>query len=761
MAYTINKFNGETLIVLDDGTIDTSTSLGLVGRNYVGYGETQNENFIFLLENFANDAPPSRPLQGQLWYNNTNNLVYVYNGSSWAVVGSAVLGDTPPEEPTAGALWLRTPINTLNVWTGTTWAFIGPEAVPGFGITRARSATVQDSNGDNRAVIFLEIDEAPIALCSSVAFTINPSTPLAYFNSNIIVGINMAVNAKLNGSVTGNAASADRLSTGRFINNVNFDGQSNITIKASTTNRLTKGEYLTGSNFDGSEPTTWGVDATSANVIGKVVVRNSEGGFAAGTITANVIGNLTGNVNSSGTSQFNIIEANQFIGATLTGNAFSASQLETPRKINGVNFDATQDITVTAAAGTLTGNTLNSTVTTSTLTSVGTLVNLNVNDTGISVGSSGQLQMIVDGSIPTVRSITGTLNFDIGETGPDISFVNSATSLSLGGPNSPAILGDNTTNLGITGYKFNNVYANSFLGNATTSTLSVSATNLVGGGLGAIPYQTAPGTTEMLGLGAAGTVLTAQAGGVAWATVSRESLTKGGYVNLVNTTNPGVSVDSFTGLVAATISVDATTTNTASKVVARDASGNFAAGTITASLVGNVTGNVIGNSSTATSLQTARAINGVAFNGTTDITINATDPSKVPTAGGSMSGYLTLNANPVNALHATPKQYVDSRLPQYTFTYGNTVYSTSGFTNQVGSWNNGANYFDVFPPVGKTMSNLVSFIPSIAVIHYAGGVNGDDSMRCTWSNLGDRIRVYVQNTEQRSTPAANYMAIWS
>jgi len=37
MAYVINKFNGVQLVVLDDGTIDTSTSLGLVGRNYVGW----------------------------------------------------------------------------------------------------------------------------------------------------------------------------------------------------------------------------------------------------------------------------------------------------------------------------------------------------------------------------------------------------------------------------------------------------------------------------------------------------------------------------------------------------------------------------------------------------------------------------------------------------------------------------------------------------------------------------------------------------
>jgi hypothetical protein len=104
--------------------------------------------------------------------------------------------------------------------------------------------------------------------------------------------------------------------------------------------------------------------------------------------------------------------------------------------------------------------------------------------------------------------------------------------------------------------------------------------------------------------------------------------------------------------------------------------------------------------------------------------------------------------------------YVNS-IPNYTIISGNTIFSTSGFTNQVGSWNNSANFFDVFPPSGKTMGNLVAFIPSIAVIHYAGGVDGNDSLRCTWSSLADRIRVYVQNTEQRSTPAANYMAIWS
>jgi hypothetical protein len=756
MAYVINKFNGVQLVVLDDGTIDTSTSLGLLGRNYIGYGETQNENFVFLLENFANTAPPSRPLVGQIWFNTTDDTAYAYDGSNWNPIGSATSSSTAPLNTNSGALWLKTPVNQLYVYTGTEWRFIGPEAVEGFGSTRARAGSLDDTLGNPQPVIFLETNGTVFAICTAAAFVINPSNSVTGFNNALQVGINLSATAKINGSITGNAATADQLSTARLINGVPFNALSNITVTANTTNLLKKGTYIVGADFNGSVESTWSVDATSSNIMGKVVARNSEGGFSAGTVTATFIGDLTGNVTAStGVSTFNTVQANQFIGATLSGNAGSATRLATARTINGVNFDGSNNIIVPASAETLTGNAINNSVTLSGLTQVGTLSSLNVSDSGISLGSGTQLRVFVDSSVPTIRSTTGRLNFDMGGSGPDVNFVDSTTSLSLGGPNAPAIIGDNTTNLGITGYKFNGIYANDFFGNATTATLATTATNLPGGGPGAIPYQTAANTTAMLGLGTAGTVLTAQASGIAWQPIGQEALTKGSFLNMINTATSG-SLSIFDGNVPVTISVDATTTNTASKVVARDASGNFAAGTITANLVGAVTG----NASTATQLQTARLINGVSFNGTQDITITATDNTKVALAGSTMTGYLTLVGAPVNANHATTKTYVDSRLPQYTIVSG-AQYSTSGFTNQVGSFNDGANFFDVFPPAGKSMGNIIAFIPSIHVVHYAGGVDGNDSIRCTYSYLGDRIRVYVQNTEQRSTPAANYLAIWS
>ena len=465
MSYIINRFNGTELVVLGDGTIDTSTSIGLVGRNYVGYGETQNENFVFLLENFANTAPPSRPITGQIWFNTTDGTAYAYDGAQWNPIGSATVSLTAPTNTNAGALWLKTPINQLFVNTGTEWRLIGPEAAEGFSSTKARSATINDVNSVAQPVIILETNGVALAICTSAAFTINSGNTIAGFENNLQVGINLSTTAKINGSVTGNAVTATQLQTARLINGVPFTGDVNITVKSSTTNYLKKGTYILGADFDGSSETTWSVDATPSNSIGKIVARNSQGGFSAGVITADLVGNVTGNVTAnSGTSVFNTVQATQFVGAQLSGNASTATRLATARTINGTNFDGTNNITVTADATTLTGTTLNSGITLSSLNQVGTLNSLNVADIGVIVGSGSTLRLFVDAATPTIRSNTGRLNFDMGISGPDVNFVDSTTSLSLGGPNAPAIIGDNTTNLGIPGYKFNSIYANNFKG---------------------------------------------------------------------------------------------------------------------------------------------------------------------------------------------------------------------------------------------------------------------------------------------------------
>lgn len=71
-------------------------------------------------------------------------------------------------------------------------------------------------------------------------------------------------------------------------------------------------------------------------------------------------------------------------------------------------------------------------------------------------------------------------------------------------------------------------------------------------------------------------------------------------------------------------------------------------------------GALTGNATTATTLATARTINGVSFNGSVNITV--ADATKLPLAGGTLTGLLTLSGAPSSSLHAATKAYVDARL---------------------------------------------------------------------------------------------------
>ena len=575
MAYTINKFNGEPLITLQDASIDTSTALNLVGRSYVGYGEIQNENFVHLMENFANDNPPARPIDGQTWFDTQRNLLNVYDGEKWVVVGAAILSETPPEGVSNGSLWFKTNNQTLHIWNGESWSFIGPETADGFGITRARSSTLLDSDGNLNPVIFLTVNDTIISIVSSKSFTIAPSAGILGF-SNIIAGITASSTTAIRGNLDGTAAQATRLQNTRTINGVGFDGTNNITIKAATPSTLKAGDFIVGSNFDGSSSVTWNVDATSSNVIGKIVVRNSQGGFAAGTITADLVGNVTA---PQGTSKFDTVEANRFIGAVLTGNADSATRLRNPRKINGVDFNGTADITVSASAQTLTGSFLNSNIKNSALESLSTLNELTIKDAGITIGTSSQLNLLVEDNFSRIRSIVA-LDLIVENGGPDLSFVSNTRSLQLGGPNEPSLISKNASNIGIPGFEFNKVYASSFEGNAKTSTLATTAENLKNGAKGSIPYQLDTDITALLPAGSAGEVLQLNGDRIPfWSPFVFENLNPGQYIvgNIYNTQSQ------------TTWSINASVENSANKILARDENGDVFASTFNGAFEGTST----------------------------------------------------------------------------------------------------------------------------------------------------------------------------
>ena len=113
MAYQINKTDGTLLVQLVDGSIDTATTdISLIGRNYSGFGESINENFVKMLENFANTASPSNPLTGQLRWDKSEAILKVWNGTQFTSAGGPIVSSSQPTM-VAGDLWIDNLNNQL------------------------------------------------------------------------------------------------------------------------------------------------------------------------------------------------------------------------------------------------------------------------------------------------------------------------------------------------------------------------------------------------------------------------------------------------------------------------------------------------------------------------------------------------------------------------------------------------------------------------------------------------------------------------
>ena len=115
MPYSITLSNGSLLTTIADDTLDNSTSLTLLGRNYIGYGSIVAENFVHQLENFASTTPPSSPLTGQLWYNTSLSTLELWNGTSWGAVAAESSGITITDTTAANTgLVFYDPLGPLN-----------------------------------------------------------------------------------------------------------------------------------------------------------------------------------------------------------------------------------------------------------------------------------------------------------------------------------------------------------------------------------------------------------------------------------------------------------------------------------------------------------------------------------------------------------------------------------------------------------------------------------------------------------------------
>ena len=171
MSYQLNKTDGTLLTDLIDGQIDTaSTNLVLVGRNYTGYGEYFNENFIKLLENFSNTAAPSNPITGQLWWDSTSQRLQVYNGTVWKSSGGPIVQTTQPQM-VAGDLWIDSLNNQVYAYDGSELMLMGPQYTNTQGKSGFEIGSILDSQSRSRTVTNLYVGGTLSAVISNIEFT--------------------------------------------------------------------------------------------------------------------------------------------------------------------------------------------------------------------------------------------------------------------------------------------------------------------------------------------------------------------------------------------------------------------------------------------------------------------------------------------------------------------------------------------------------------------------------------------------------------
>lgn len=325
MPYSITKSDGKPLVTIQDNTVNTTaSSLTLIGRNSVNFGQAIDQNFVYLLQNFAATSPPTNPLIGQMHFNTYNSTLTLFDGLNWRSVVSPFDGSS-----------------------GTATALIGPNNV-GVSITLSQNQIISISSAT-----YIPPSNLPsYIVVNDTRYYLN-----SLFPGGIYPGINLATGTQL----TGTASSANSLSTGRTISlqgvasgNVLFDGSIDVELNVSFAN-----VYINNSN------------TTVAGTYSKVTV--SDGGFiiGGGNIVSGDVVNALGftpyngsNIDIQNTPDTIVSrdDNGNFAANIMIGTSTSAMGLANPIMfgINGdvigaASFDGTGNITIQTELASISG----------------------------------------------------------------------------------------------------------------------------------------------------------------------------------------------------------------------------------------------------------------------------------------------------------------------------------------------------------------------------------------------------------------------
>ena len=345
MAYTVNKTNSAASpnqYTVQDGVLNTQTDLNFVGKGYAGYGEIIAENFLHLIENFANTSAPTKPITGQLWWDSTNNKLQVYNGSRFQTAGgSAPYQSEAPDNLAAGDIWIDSDTGQMYYYSGTSSVLVGPPSSTGTtsGFTFDE---ILDSADASQNITKLFNDGNLIAIISEDTFI--PKTTLSGF-ATIKKGITLTTaiaDVKFQGTATDSDAlggepaanflrsNANDTTTGTLgvVNDSGFtvgaDSDLSLTVDSTgavISNTVQDTDISFKVNDGGSITTVMTIDGAESRVGIGTTTPTAElevnGTIKATLLETSVTGNVTGNLTSSGANSMGTLA----MGGTLTSKA--------------------------------------------------------------------------------------------------------------------------------------------------------------------------------------------------------------------------------------------------------------------------------------------------------------------------------------------------------------------------------------------------------------------------------------------------------
>jgi hypothetical protein len=259
MSYLVNKTDGTLLATVLDGQTDSnSTSLVLIGKQVSSFGELQNENFVHLLENFANSIDPVNPITGQIWWDNANNVMKVFDSANWRPVTGFTSSATAPVTNYIGDQWWDQTNDQYKIYNGTEWTTVGPAYSKLDGKSGAFVENVYDTGGTKHTIIKVYHNGNVTAIVNRDA-TFTPNVTITGFTT-VQPGIsftNEVAAIKLYGTAT-NSDTLGNLTPSQFLRS---DTDSTTTGSLTVEGQLTVGPA--------------GEFNASVNGLGQVVLKNN------------------------------------------------------------------------------------------------------------------------------------------------------------------------------------------------------------------------------------------------------------------------------------------------------------------------------------------------------------------------------------------------------------------------------------------------------------------------------------------------------